>query len=204
MGKAFTKKEVEEIRENIIVEAERIFIEKGLKKAGLQELTSSVGIALGSFYRFFESKEALFLELIDRYNSEIFKIQKEMIENQIKVKKFDFVAIIMTTFACYKEKPAYMMLFERNEEYDYLLSKTSNEKIKENINKDKAVTNYILDEAEKHWKLSPNYSREVVNGIFQYMFIGLVNRNIIEVDVVNEVLKTNAKIIAKYVETGIL
>ncbi len=204
MGKAFTEEEVKAIKKKLLQEGEKVFVEKGLRKTNIKDLTSAVGIALGSFYRFFETKEALLLELMDIYNYEIFKIQKKILETQIKNNKFDFVEIIIATFMGYKKKPAYMMVFERNEEYEYLLSKLPKEKIAETIGKDKAVTDYLLDEIEKHWKLSPKYSREIVYGIFQYMFVGLVNSNMVGFHVIDEILEINAKVVDNYVKTGVL
>lgn len=204
MGKAFTEEEIKSIREKLLQEGERIFVEKGIKKANIKDFTSAVGIAAGSFYRFFESKEALLLEWMDIYNSEIFEMQKKILQNQIEVNKFDFEEIIMATFMGYKKKPAYMMVFERNEEYKYILSKISKETIAKNTKKDRDDTNYLLDEAEKHWKLSPNYNREIVYGIFQYMFAGLVNSKMVGFHVIDEILKIHAKVLDNYVKTGVL
>lgn len=202
MGKAFSKKELTEIKERIFVESERIFTEKGLKRAGLQEITSSAGIALGSFYRFFVSKEQLFVEILNRYNAETLVVQTETLKRQIHEGKFCVEELIQATFDTYKKKPVYLMIFEKNEEYDYLLSKLSDDNIKENILNFKVILNYLFDEAEKHWTFAPNYSRDVVAGLVQYMFIGLVNRKIIGEKLVEEVIKANALIIRNYLETG--
>lgn len=204
MGKAFTREEVGTIRKKLLKVGEKIFVEKGLRKANIKDFTSAVGIATGSFYNFFESKEALFLELWDIYNYEIFESQKNILKKQIKENKLDIEEIIMMPFEVYKEKPAYMMIFERNEEYEYLLRKISDKRIQENTDKDKAITNYILDEAEKYWELSPNYKREIVYGMFQYMFAGLVSSYMIGDHVIDEILRINAKVVDNYVKTGIL
>ncbi len=204
MGKAFTEEEVSIIRNKLLQVGEKIFVEKGLKKTNIKDFTSAVGIATGSFYKFFKTKEDLLLGLMDIYNYEIFEIQNQMLQNQIKTNKFDFKAIIMATFMGYKKKPAYMMVFERNEEYEYLLSKLSKEKIAETIGKDKEVADYLLNEAEKHWKLSSSYNREIVYGIFQYMFAGLVNSNMVGFHVIDEILEINAKLVENYIKTGVL
>lgn len=61
----FNNLEKEKIRAELISTARQNFVAKGLKKTSIEELTSSVGIAKSSFYAFFESKEALYLELLE-------------------------------------------------------------------------------------------------------------------------------------------
>ena len=44
--------------------ARGLFARQGLKKTSLEDITASVGMAKSTFYLFFESKEALFLEVL--------------------------------------------------------------------------------------------------------------------------------------------
>ncbi|WP_069999028.1 TetR/AcrR family transcriptional regulator [Cellulosilyticum sp. I15G10I2] len=69
----FSEAEKEKIRLEMMGCAHRCFIDKGLKSTSIEEITSSVHIAKSSFYVFFESKEALYLELLDLEGQEIEK-----------------------------------------------------------------------------------------------------------------------------------
>jgi AcrR family transcriptional regulator len=60
----FSNAEREYIRSALLENAHRLFVQRGLKKTSLEELTGAVGIAKSSFYSFFESKEDLYLELL--------------------------------------------------------------------------------------------------------------------------------------------
>jgi AcrR family transcriptional regulator len=62
----FTPIEKETIKEQLLHVAKQMFTTKGVKKTSLDDLTSAVGIAKSSFYVFFESKEVLYLELLDQ------------------------------------------------------------------------------------------------------------------------------------------
>jgi AcrR family transcriptional regulator len=62
----FTGVEKEHIREKLMDLGRDLFGRQGLKKTSLEDLTAPVGIAKSSFYRFFESKEELYLELLMR------------------------------------------------------------------------------------------------------------------------------------------
>ncbi|WP_158736260.1 TetR/AcrR family transcriptional regulator [Alteribacillus sp. YIM 98480] len=54
-------------RERLIVSAMHHFSEKGYFSTSVQEITSSCGVAKGTFYKFFRSKEDLLIEVF-RYN----------------------------------------------------------------------------------------------------------------------------------------
>ena len=60
----FSDAEREHLRAKLIETARELFVQQGLKKTSLEELTAAVGIAKSSFYSFFQSKEELYLELL--------------------------------------------------------------------------------------------------------------------------------------------
>lgn len=64
MPPPFTEKEKARLRQKMLRAARALFARKGLKKTSLEDITGSVGIAKSTFYVFFESKEALFLEVL--------------------------------------------------------------------------------------------------------------------------------------------
>jgi len=64
MPPTFTDREKHAIREQLLAVGRELFTTQGLKKTSLEELTRSAGIAKSSFYLFFPSKEALYLELL--------------------------------------------------------------------------------------------------------------------------------------------
>jgi len=66
MAVAFTSDEKNRIVRVLAETAERLFATQGLKKTSLDELVQPAGIAKGSFYAFFDSKESLYLEVMLR------------------------------------------------------------------------------------------------------------------------------------------
>ena len=66
MAVAFTGEERERITARLLDTAERLFAAQGLKKTSLEELATPAGIAKGSFYAFFDSKETLYKEVMIR------------------------------------------------------------------------------------------------------------------------------------------
>jgi len=55
----------EETRARILVAAEQVFATKGYHDTGVADLVEAAGVARGTFYQYFDSKHAIFLELLD-------------------------------------------------------------------------------------------------------------------------------------------
>jgi AcrR family transcriptional regulator len=54
-------------REAIVRAAERVFAERGYHDASISDVIDAAGISRGTFYLYFESKELLFVQLIERF-----------------------------------------------------------------------------------------------------------------------------------------
>src|SRR4030095_16737586 len=83
MPKAFSEHEKEIIRSQMREKGKDLFEKQGLKKTSVDELTAAVGISKGAFYLFYESKEELFLEILEQLEQEI---QTKILEFTIKSK----------------------------------------------------------------------------------------------------------------------
>ncbi len=71
MPKSFTEKEKTYIRDRLIREAEACLAMYGVRKTTVDELVHRAGIPKGTFYLFYESKEALIFDVILKLNTEV-------------------------------------------------------------------------------------------------------------------------------------
>jgi len=71
MSGGFTDDERERIREGLVSAGRDLFARYGLKKTTVGELTDEVGIADGTFYQFYDSKAALYVEILEREGEEM-------------------------------------------------------------------------------------------------------------------------------------
>lgn len=58
-------------RKAILTAAKRVFAEKGYHRAHVSDIIAAAGIARGTFYLYFESKNAIFQELLDELLGEL-------------------------------------------------------------------------------------------------------------------------------------
>lgn len=64
--RGFDDDERAEIREALVEAGQQFFLQYGPERTTVEDLTDDVGIAKGSFYTFFDSKSALFMEVFRR------------------------------------------------------------------------------------------------------------------------------------------
>ena len=70
---AFTEYETEQLRKALLKETRHCAVTLGMKKTSVDQLTRAVGIAKGSFYKFYESKEMLFFAVLEGIHSELYE-----------------------------------------------------------------------------------------------------------------------------------
>jgi AcrR family transcriptional regulator len=112
--RAFTQYQKDQVRLNLLKKGHEYFIKYGLKKTSVDDLVRAVGIAKGSFYTFFESKEALFLAVHEaseeKLRTELMRRLDEIREPDEKLRVF-----LKSSFAILEEDPLMLAVFGRGE-----------------------------------------------------------------------------------------
>lgn len=60
-------------RQQLLDAAEQVFGEKGFEQSSIAEITQRAKVALGTFYVYFENKQAIFVELVDQLGERLRK-----------------------------------------------------------------------------------------------------------------------------------
>lgn len=87
MPKKYTETEKANIRADLIAQAERSLFYRGVKGTSVDDLVRSVSIPKGTFYLFYESKEALYFDVLRSFRLEMqegmLSMLQELDENHI-------------------------------------------------------------------------------------------------------------------------
>lgn len=59
-------------KEHIVLIASKLFLQKNFKEVTMKEIVTETGLSKGAFYHYFESKEQLFLEVLDYFFQQVF------------------------------------------------------------------------------------------------------------------------------------
>lgn len=79
MARSFTEREKENIKRSLQEVCKQSWTQYGYKKTSVDDLCKQVGISKGAFYLFFESKEALFCEVLCSVQEQICNMASEVI-----------------------------------------------------------------------------------------------------------------------------
>lgn len=91
MPTAFTDEEMKQIRIKLITVGIRLSRELGIQKMSVDKLTSAVGIAKGSFYLFFGSKEDFILEMEEYAGAETQKMLLAKLNGRSQMSAHEFI-----------------------------------------------------------------------------------------------------------------
>ena len=78
--KAYTREERESIRDSMIRRSVRVFAEKGLRNASLEDVYVPEGISKTFFYTFFPSKSSLIAEVFSSQSSEMLDVLRKNVD----------------------------------------------------------------------------------------------------------------------------
>lgn len=117
----FSEQEKNNIQQSLLKEGERLFITYGLRKVTIDDIVKAVNIAKATFYRFYEGKEYLFLDIAQKQQQEIFDILNDILVNTDS--KSDHERLKSVFFAMSELMPKYPMLTGIDEETVMLISR---------------------------------------------------------------------------------
>jgi AcrR family transcriptional regulator len=118
MPKAFSEQEKQHIRAQLLEAGREQFATYGLRKTNVEELTRAVGISKGAFYSFYESKEALFMEVTEEAEQQFRRKMLAAVEEPGPTPRARLSAVLKLAFRMWKTIPV-LQLFTQND-YNWL------------------------------------------------------------------------------------
>ncbi|HOS70309.1 MAG TPA: TetR/AcrR family transcriptional regulator [Bacillota bacterium] len=195
MSKAFSGREKELIRKRLIEKGKELFTGYGLRKTGVRDLAKAAGIAQGSFYNFFQSKEELFFEIIEQ-EEEIIK------EKLLSAHKADeditgrsLRAFLTEAFKLIDES-TFIKKLMNGEDYELMLRKLPEERMAKHIKSDSDILTPMLGIWHRKGVLIDR-KPEVISGLLRGIFILSLHRKEIGEDVFPEVMELLIESVAR-------
>ncbi len=196
MARGFTDREKEIIRSELINAGRKLFGTYGLKKTSIEDLTKAVGIAQGSFYTFFDSKEDLYLEVMDSEGEVIkekFLKQEKSFE---RLTRKNFKAFFKKVLNVVNTNPIIKQMF-LEEEVDLLVRKIPPEKMKEYNKRFARDFLPLIEKWQRDGAVINNYRPEVIVAVLQSMYYPILHKKDFEDGIFEEMIELLADIVAK-------
>ena len=196
MPKAFTEHEKETIRAQMREKGKKLFEKQGLKKTSVDELSEAVGISKGAFYIFYESKEMLFLEVLEQIEKEIQTNILEFVANP-KANSRKSVADMLKSFLLTWD--AYPLLKNFNKsDFDYLVRKVPAERAMQHANNDKEFTNEFIKKIKREG-IAVKASPRVTGNVIKSLFLISLYRETLGEDAYTETMDVMIDLVAGYI-----
>ena len=126
MARSFTEREKENIKKSLQEACKQSWTQYGYKKTSVDDLCKQVGISKGAFYLFFESKEALFCEVLYSVQEQICNAASKVIE-----KHKDKYGVAEALKLIYREYDRNNFLYDSDStDFTILMNKLSEEQAK--------------------------------------------------------------------------
>ncbi|MBN2534202.1 MAG: TetR/AcrR family transcriptional regulator [Spirochaetales bacterium] len=174
MGRPFNEDEKEAIKNNLLEKGRALFVKKGLKNTTIEELTQSSGIAQGSFYAFYGSKEELYFEILESEEKQI----SQLIEKQLlsfDMTRRNFKKFLFQTIELITGNPLLISLLNVND-YQAMISKIPDEKLQEHLRKEYKFTDRLIYQFQKE-KYMKHIRPEILSGLLYALFLLQLHRD---------------------------
>lgn len=199
MPKAFSEQEKKVIRQQIRDKSKRLFEMYGLRKTSVDDITQAVGISKGAFYLFYESKEELFLELMEQMESEL----RESILGytfQPREKAHQHVRQILSRFLLTYEAYPLLKNFSQSD-FDYLVRKLPAERAQAHMNRDSKFFDSLIKKVKREGiplKVPPRVAMNLILSLF----LVSLHRHEIGEDTYTETMQILTDLVAGYITEG--
>ena len=142
MPRAFTEHEKELIRKRLLKRGYKLFSEHGLRKTSVEEIARAAGISKGAFYIFYESKESLFMDVIEEVEVRVRQELLMVIDLPGLSPRARLFAVLKKAFGLFEAIP--VLRFLTGSDYDLLFRSVPAEKINEHMASDKVFFDELI------------------------------------------------------------
>ena len=142
MPKGFTEHEKDLIGRRLLEQGYKLFSAYGLRKTNIEEIAQAAGISKGAFYNFYESKEALFMDVIEEAEIRVRQEILAVIDLPGPSPRARLSAVLKKAFAIFETMP--ILRFVTSSDYDLLFRKFPADKLQEHLASDRAFIEELI------------------------------------------------------------
>lgn len=126
----FTEEKRAHIRESLRTTGRERFARYGVRKTTIAELTEPAGIATGTFYQFYDSKEDLYIDILEQYQAELIpRLLRNSVE-KYNDPELAITALLEETLAEFESNPLLRQIIAEDE-VDHLRKHVPDEELSE-------------------------------------------------------------------------
>jgi Transcriptional regulator len=195
MPKGFNEKERQFIKSTLIEKGRALFTVYGLKRTSIEDLTKAAGIAQGSFYAFYNSKEELYFEILEK-EQEAIRVELEKENEILKADAKDTIKAILRRSLTLIENNSLVKQLYLDNQMETLIRKLPKEKLTNHINRDTDVLLPFI-ESWQNTGILIKKDPQIISGIIRMLFFSSMHKNEIGPSVFDETMEFLIDLIAQ-------
>jgi AcrR family transcriptional regulator len=165
----FSDKEKERIYEKLCSEGEKLFVQHGLRKVTVDELSQAAGIAKGTFYHFYESKEHLFMDINVKIQFKLWERMNVVLEENKALPPKELTRKIFMTMAAFtRDYPLINMVDQ--DTIEQMIRKLPQDVVEKHVKEDSEFLQK-LEEYGVRFKID----RDLAAKIFEHVYLSSIN-----------------------------
>jgi AcrR family transcriptional regulator len=167
MPKAFTEHEKELIGKRLLEQGYKLFSTYGLKKTSIEELALAAGISKGAFYLFYESKEALFMNVAELAEQHFRQEILAMVDLPGLSPRARLFAILKKASGLLKTIPP--LQFLTGSDYDVLFRRVPAETFKEHLANDRVFLEEFIARCQNAGMFIQATPEEIIGLLYPFV-----------------------------------
>lgn len=195
MPRAFTENEKQRIRAMLMEQGERQFSSFGLKKTSVEELAQASGISKAAFYLFFESKEALFMDVVEQAEQRFRTQVLAAVDQPGPTPRARLAAVLRTAFSLWRTIP--LLHFFTSSDYEQIARRIPPEKIQEHLNSDRVFLQ-DLNARLQAASIPVKVSLEEIGALMYVLFFAVLHENDLGPGMLAHANETLIELVAAY------
>ena len=164
MATAFSEQEKQMIRQKLMEQAKKCVATIGMRKTTVDQLAYGADISKGAFYKFYESKEMLFFEVLESLHNEIYDAAFCVLDSRKDLPESERTALALLTACKVMEENSMMDFFEND--LSYLLRKIPHNVLEKYYSSDDAHIRDLFTKGALHLKIPLKTASAAVRAIF--------------------------------------
>ncbi len=185
MGRPFNDTEKTNIRNLLITKGRELFSIHGLKKTTIEDITKETVIAQGSFYAFFDSKEALYFEILETEEKEISETLRSSL-NSIELDRKSFKEFISESLDFIFKNP-FIKDLVITDSYQNLIRKIPEARMKRHLEDEAQFLMEMIHDFQKQ-KIMKKADPHILTGLFHSLFLLYLHKKDIGTDIFDQVI----------------
>lgn len=129
-----TAEQRKQIQDALLIKSKELFIQYGFSKTSIDDIVNACGIAKGSFYSYYSSKEELFYAVLRKEEEVKNKIISEIMRESLPPKEL-LIRFFETSFKTIEQNPFLQSLYQRGE-YERIVKRLPKELLENHAKED--------------------------------------------------------------------